>query len=78
MSEEKEMAFLDHLEELRWHVVRAVASIFIMMILAFIYTEEIFKYIVFAPSPICVDERKVFDCNYFMLGIEKNARQRSP
>ncbi len=46
------MAFLDHLEELRWHVVRAVASIFIMMILAFIYTEEIFKYIVFAPGHV--------------------------
>ena len=52
MSEEKEMSFLDHLEELRWHVVRSVAAIFIMMILAFIYTEEIFKYIVFAPGHV--------------------------
>ncbi len=52
MSEEKEMAFLDHLEELRWHVVRAVAAIFIMMIAAFIYTEEIFKYVVLAPGQI--------------------------
>lgn len=52
MSEEKEMSFLDHLEELRWHVVRAVASIFIMMILAFIYTKEIFEYIVFAPGRV--------------------------
>lgn len=46
------MAFLDHLEELRWHVVRAVAAIFIMMIVAFIYTEEIFKYVIFAPGHI--------------------------
>lgn len=52
MSEEKEMAFLDHLEELRWHVVRAVAAIFIMMIVAFIYTEEIFEYIIFAPGDV--------------------------
>lgn len=52
MKEEKEMAFLDHLEELRWHVVRAVASIFIMMIVAFIYTEEIFEYIIFAPGDV--------------------------
>ncbi len=37
MSEEKEMAFLDHLEELRWHVVRAVAAIFICMIIGFIF-----------------------------------------
>jgi sec-independent protein translocase protein TatC len=50
MSEEKEMSFLDHLEELRWHVVRAVAAIFIMMILAFVFTREIFDYIILAPS----------------------------
>lgn len=51
MSEvEKEMSFLDHLEELRWHVVRSVAAIFIMMILSFIFTKEIFEYIVFAPG----------------------------
>ncbi len=50
MAEEKEMAFLDHLEELRWHVVRSVAAIFIMMILAFIFTGFIFDEIIFAPS----------------------------
>lgn len=48
MSEEAEMSFLDHLEELRWHVVRSVAAIFIMMIVAFIFTREIFDHIVFA------------------------------
>ncbi len=52
MSEEKEMSFLDHLEELRWHVVRSVAAIFLMMILAFIYTKEIFQYIIFAPGRV--------------------------
>lgn len=52
MSEEKEMAFLDHLEELRWHVVRSVAAIFIFMIAAFVFTEEIFKYIIFAPGRV--------------------------
>jgi sec-independent protein translocase protein TatC len=50
MAEEKEMAFLDHLEELRWHVVRSVAVIFIMMILAFVFTEFIFDKIILAPS----------------------------
>ncbi len=52
MSEEKEMSFLDHLEELRWHVVRAVAAIFIMMILAFVFTEWIFEEIIFAPGRV--------------------------
>lgn len=48
MSEEKEMSFLDHLEELRWHVVRAVAAIFIGMILVFIFSTWIFDNIIFA------------------------------
>ncbi len=52
MSEEKEMAFLDHLEELRWHVVRSVSVIFIMMIGAFAFIREIFDYIIFAPAKI--------------------------
>jgi len=48
MSVEKEMSFLDHLEELRWHVVRAVAAIFIGMILVFIFSTWIFDNIIFA------------------------------
>lgn len=52
MSEEKEMTFLDHLEELRWHVIRAVLAIVVGMIVAFIYITEIFDYIVFAPAKV--------------------------
>ena len=50
VDEEKEMSFLDHLEELRWHVVRSVVAIMVFMIVAFIYTKEIFDHIVFAPA----------------------------
>jgi sec-independent protein translocase protein TatC len=52
MAEEKEMAFLDHLEELRWHVVRAVASIFVFTILGFVFVGWIFDNIVFAPAKL--------------------------
>ena len=52
MANEKEMAFLDHLEELRWHVVRAVGATFICMIVAFIFIREIFDNIVFAPAQL--------------------------
>src|SRR5260370_35619372 len=48
MSEEKEMSFLDHLEELRWHVVRSLIAIFTFMIVAFVLTPWIFDNIVFA------------------------------
>lgn len=48
--EEKEMSFLDHLEELRWHLVRSVIAIFIFTVVAFISVDFVFNQIIFAPS----------------------------
>lgn len=45
-----EMTFLDHLEVLRWHLVRAFASIFIFAVLAFIFKGFVFDTILLAPS----------------------------
>lgn len=50
--EEKEMSFLDHLEELRWHVVRSLLAILIFTILAFVYGDWIFNNIIFAPGRV--------------------------
>lgn len=52
MSVEKEMTFLDHLEELRWHLIRASAAIMVLTILAFVYVEWIFDNIIFAPAKL--------------------------
>jgi len=52
MSSEKEMTFLDHLEELRWHVIRAALAIVVLMITAFVFITEIFDHIVFAPAEV--------------------------
>ena len=41
-TEGKEMTFLDHLEELRWHIIRSVASILVFTIIAWAYQKEIF------------------------------------
>ena len=49
-TEEREMSFLDHLEELRWHIIRAVGSIMIFAIAAFIFRQPIWHYIILAPS----------------------------
>lgn len=51
-QEEKEMSFLEHLEELRWHVVRSLAAIVFFMIFAFINIEWIFTNILFAPGRV--------------------------
>lgn len=47
---EQEMSFLDHLEELRWHIIRALASIAVFAIAAFIFRETIWHYVILAPS----------------------------
>lgn len=52
MSEEKEMSFLDHLEELRWHIVRSVMAIVVGTIVAFVFTPWVFQNIIFAPARI--------------------------
>ena len=47
---EKEMSFLEHLEELRWHLVRAAIAVVIFTIAAFISVDFIFNEVIFAPS----------------------------
>jgi len=46
----KEMSFIGHLEELRWHVIRAVGSILVFAIVAFVYIKEIYRYVIIAPA----------------------------
>jgi sec-independent protein translocase protein TatC len=45
-----EMSFLDHLETLRWHIIKSVIAIFTFSIGAFIAKDFIFDSIIFAPK----------------------------
>ncbi|MBL7746542.1 MAG: twin-arginine translocase subunit TatC [Chitinophagaceae bacterium] len=45
-----EMSFIDHLEDLRWHVIRSVIAVVIGAIVVFIYTRDIVDKILFAPA----------------------------
>jgi sec-independent protein translocase protein TatC len=47
---EKEMSFLEHLEELRWHIIRSILAIVIFMVLAFIFKNYIFGRIILGPK----------------------------
>lgn len=44
------MSFIDHLEELRWHILRAVIAVLIGAIGVFIYIRPIVDHILFAPT----------------------------
>ena len=47
---EGEMSFLDHLEELRWHVIRSMIAMVTFTIVAFIFVKWIFTNIILAPA----------------------------
>ncbi|MGL4632432.1 MAG: twin-arginine translocase subunit TatC [Leadbetterella sp.] len=47
---ENEMTFIEHLEELRWHIIRSVSAILIFMVLAFVYIEEFYNIVLLGPS----------------------------
>ncbi len=47
---EKEMSFLEHLEELRWHIIRSVLAIVVFMVVAFVFKSFIFDNIILAPK----------------------------
>ena len=50
MNSEKEMSFLDHLEELRWHLIRSTLAVLLFGTLAFIAKEFIFDVLLFGPK----------------------------
>ncbi len=50
IDEESEKSFLDHLEELRWHLMRSVGAIFVFAFVAFIFPEIVFTIVFLGPS----------------------------
>lgn len=47
--EEKEMSFVEHLEELRVHIIRMVISILLAAVFVFFATRSIFQIVIFGP-----------------------------
>lgn len=45
-----EMSFLDHLEELRWHLIRSTLAIVIVGVVAFLMKDFIFDTVIFGPK----------------------------
>ncbi len=67
-SSEKEMSFLDHLEELRWHIIRSVGAIVIIGIVVF-WQSHIVEKILFAPRFKTFPTYQ-FICEYFGVFCE--------
>ncbi|MFV0522826.1 MAG: twin-arginine translocase subunit TatC [Mangrovibacterium sp.] len=50
MKESKDMSFIEHLEVLRWHLVRASAAIVLAVFIAFVNKDFIFNKLILAPK----------------------------
>lgn len=50
VEEKSEMSFLDHLEALRWHIIKSILAIVIFGILAYTFSSIIWREIIFAPN----------------------------
>ena len=50
LNDQPELTFLDHLEELRWHLIRSFLAVIIFSIVAFIFHNIVFDVIILAPK----------------------------
>lgn len=66
-AEEKEMSFIDHLEELRWHILKSVLAVVILSIVAFLNKRLIFDFFIFGPT------RSDFPTNRFFCWLGEQA-----
>lgn len=67
-----EMSFLDHLEELRWHLIRSTLAIVIIACAAFVFKGFIFDTILFGPKNMDFPTYKFFCriATYFGINSE--------
>lgn len=50
LDQVKEMSFLEHLEELRWHILRSLTVIVLLGIVLFLFQKPLFDRVIFGPT----------------------------
>lgn len=67
---EKEMSFLDHLEELRWHLIRSTLAVVILATIAFVFKQFIFDVILFGPKSADFPTYRLLCKSAQMIGLD--------
>jgi len=65
-----EMSFLEHLEELRWHIIRSALSIILFAVVAFILKDFIFSKVILSPRTPDFWTNRMFASLGDMVGSE--------
>ncbi len=67
ISNKQEMSFIDHLEELRWHILRSVLAVLILAIVIFLNIEWVFDNIIAGPvNPDFVSYKALCDFSQWL------------
>ena len=77
-SSEKEMSFLDHLEELRWHLIRSTAAVVALAFVAFLFKDFIFDTLIFGPKRPDFPTYRMFCSLSRSLGMDSFCFQEMP
>jgi sec-independent protein translocase protein TatC len=77
-SPEKEMSFLDHLEELRWHLIRSTIAVVLLALGAFILKDFIFDTLIFGPKRPDFPTYRMFCSISRSLGMDTFCFQEMP
>ena len=72
MTQEKEMSFLAHLEELRWHLVRSASAIVLMASMVFIFREKVYRYFLLAHLETEFATYRFFCKAFKLIGISSD------
>lgn len=80
MSEKKanDLSFLEHLEELRWHLVRSILAMMVFAIAAFIFKDFIFNQVILAPKSPEFFTNRMFCAFGEMVNIQKLCINSNP
>lgn len=72
------MSFLDHLEELRWHLVRSTLAVLILAVVAFLFKNFVFDVIIFGPTRPDFATYKMFCKISQTMGMDSFCFQEMP
>jgi len=67
-----EMSFLDHLEELRWHLIRSFAAIFIIACVVFVYIKPIYDHLLIVHLDGTFVTYQFFCESFQLIGIDSD------
>ena len=73
-----DMSFLEHLEELRWHLVRSILAVMVFAIAAFIFKDFIFSQVILSPKSPEFFTNRMFCAFGNMVNIQKLCINANP